>query len=58
MYVRTQLTVRDHNSSIKRKQSTTNNGNLTYNMIYSKVTSSWVARKVMKKKEKAFSMAF
>ena len=44
----------DHNSGIKRKQSRTKNGKLRYNTVYSKVTSSWVARKIIEKKEKAF----
>ena len=54
MYARTQLAVIDHNPGTKRKQSRTKDGKLRYNTVYFKVTSSWVERKIMGKKEKAF----
>ena len=54
MYARTKLAVMDHNSGINRKQSRTKHGNLRYITLYSRVTSSWVAKKIMDKKDKTF----
>ena len=39
-------------TSLSSKQTRTKDGKLRYNMVYSKVTSSWVARTIMDKTEK------
>ena len=54
MYARTQLSVLDHNSGIGRNQSTTKDGKLRYKTVSSKVSSSWVAKKIMENKNKSY----
>ena len=54
MYARTKLAVMDHNSGIHRNQSRTKQGHLRFKTVYSRITSSWVAKKIMDKKDKNF----
>ena len=54
MYARTQLAVMDHNSGVGRVQATTKTGEKKYKTVYSKVSSSWVAKKIMEDKNKTF----
>ena len=54
MYARTQLAVMDHNCGIARQQAKTKAGKLRYNTVFSKVTASWVAKRIMEEKNKTF----
>ena len=54
MYARTKLAVMDHNSCIHRNQSRTKQGHLRFKTVYSRITSSWVAKKIMDKKDRHF----
>ena len=58
MYARTKLAVMDHNSGINRKQLKTKQGKLRYKTIYSRISSCWVARKMMEKKIKLLYATF
>lgn len=54
MYARAKLAVMDHNSGINQQQAKTKKGELRYKTVYSRITSSWVAKKIMEKKDKVF----
>ena len=54
MYTRAQLAVMDHNSGIGREQAKTEDGDLRYKTVYSKVSNTWVLKKIMVEKDKTF----
>ena len=54
MYARTQLAVMDHNSGVGRQNAKTKEGIPRYNTVLSKVSSQWVAKRIMEDKEKTF----
>ena len=49
MYARTKLAVMGHNSGIHRDQSRTKQGHIRFKTVYSRITSSWVAKKIIDK---------
>ena len=54
MIVRIQLAVMDFNDSMCKKQAATADGSLSYKQVFSCVTQSWVAKKVMKKENRSY----
>ena len=52
MYARTQLAAMDHNSGINQVQSKTKDGKPRYRTVFSKVSSNWAAKRIMKRKKK------
>ena len=54
MHARTQLAVLDHNCGIGREQARTKDGKLRYKVNYSKVTASWVPKKISTAKDKTY----
>lgn len=52
MITRTQLAVLDFNSGTNCEQAVTKKGALCYKQFFSRVTQSWVVKKISKKKEK------
>ena len=54
MYARTQLAVMDNNSGVGRQHAKTKEGIPRYNTVLSKVSSQWVAKRIMEDKEKTF----
>lgn len=51
MIARTQLAILDFNSGSDNCQAITKEGDLRYKQVFSRVTQSWVIKKVMKKKK-------
>ena len=54
MYARTQLAIMDHNSGIGKEQAKTKEGVLRHKTVFSKVSSNWVAKRIMEEKDKTF----
>ncbi|XP_057310004.1 uncharacterized protein LOC130648002 [Hydractinia symbiolongicarpus] len=54
MIARTQLAVLDFNSGTNCEQAVTKKGVLRYKQVFSRVTQSWVVKKITEKKEKAY----
>ncbi|XP_057311862.1 uncharacterized protein LOC130649578 [Hydractinia symbiolongicarpus] len=54
MVARTQLAVLDFNSGTNCEQAVTKKGVLRYKQVFSRVTQSWVVKKITEKKEKAY----
>ena len=53
MYARTQMADMDHNSGVGRSQAVTKAGKARFKTVYSKVSASWVAKKIMEDKDKS-----
>ena len=51
MIARTQLAVLDYNSGVDCKQAVTKEGDLRYKQCFSKVTQTWVVKRINKKKK-------
>ena len=54
MGARSQLAVLDFNAGTNRKQATTKKGKLQYKQSYSKVTQSWVVKKIPEYKKRNY----
>ena len=54
MIARTQLAVLDFNSGAENEQQKTKDGVLCYKQVFSRVTQSWVVKKVTKKKQREY----
>lgn len=54
MVSRSQLAVLDFNSGVNRNQATTKKNELRYKLPFTKVTKSWVVKKIMEKKERLY----
>lgn len=54
MIARTQLAVLDFNSGSENEQQMRKDGALCYKLVFSRVTQSWVTKKVMKKKQREY----
>ena len=54
MYARTQMAIMDHNSGVGRSQAVTKAGKARFKTVYSKVSASWVAKKIMEDKDKSY----
>ena len=54
MVARSQLAVLDFNAGTNRKQATTKKGKLQYKQSYSKVTQSWVVKKISEYKKRNY----
>jgi len=54
MIARTQLAVLDYNSGADNKQATKSDGSLCYKQVFSRVTQSWVVKKVMVEKTREY----
>ena len=54
MYARTQLAVLDHNCGINREQAKRGDGKLRYKVVFSKVTGSWVSKKILVDKKRTY----
>ena len=49
MIARTQLAVMDFSDSMCNEQATAADGSLSYKHVFSRVTQSWMVKKVLKK---------
>ena len=54
MIARTQLAVMDFNSGADDKQATKQDGTFRFKQVFSKVTQTWVVKKIKEKKNKRF----
>ena len=54
MIARSQLAVLDFNSGVNRSQAKTRNGELRYKLSHTKITKSWVVKKIMEKKTRPY----
>ena len=54
MVARSQLAVMDHNSSVDLGQAKTKTGQLRYKQVFSRVTQSWVVKKIKAPKDKCY----
>ena len=54
MIARTQLAVLDYNCGLSNTQTTTKDGKQRYKQIFSKVTQSWVVKKISKTKDREY----
>ena len=54
MMARTQLAILDFNSGVSLEQARTNRGQLHFKQQFSRVTGSWVVKKVKEKKNRVY----
>ena len=54
MVARSQLAILDFNSGANRDQAVTNSGELRFKQSYSKVTKSWVVKKIPEVKDRKY----
>ena len=54
MIARTQLTILDFNVGVSLEQARTNRGQLRFKQQFSRVTGSWVVKKVKEKKNRIY----
>ena len=54
MVARSQLAVMDFNSGVNSNQATTKSGELRYKQSFSKVTQSWVVKKIKERKHRNY----
>jgi len=54
MIARTQLAILDFNCGSECQQATTKDGTLRYKQVFSKITQTWVVKKITAKKDRLY----